>query len=234
MSLPPHSETPTPKPPLRKASLLPTPHVSPCGDQWMMVDWQEHPLANRAARSLAGHLRQEPQSFCAEVVAGVRTMAMRLPEARDLQDPQQTARWREQARGWLEEKAKEALDWPAAAGSLRILQACYEASLAPDLPHVAERCGLSVGDVIRHHLDSAFVAEVIGFMPGFAYLGGLHPALNIPRRASPRHKVPEGSIAIAGNQSAVYPSSTAGGWHLIGCCPQRLFRPLQDPAALIQ
>jgi KipI family sensor histidine kinase inhibitor len=71
-------------------------------------------------------------------------------------------------------------------------------------------------------------------MPGFAYLGGLHPALKLPRRDSPRQKVPEGSIAIAGNQSAVYPSPTPGGWHLIGACPLRLFRPLCDPPALIQ
>ena len=234
MNRPPDSGLSAPKQSLKKESKLPAPQVSACGDQWMMVDWHEHPNANQAARNLAALLRREPQGFCAEVVAGVRTMAMRLPGVSDLQDPGQTAQWREQALAWLTEKAKEALCWPALKGRLQILQACYEAPVAPDLPHVAERCGLSVSEVIRHHLDSEFVAEVIGFMPGFAYLGGLNPALKLPRRDSPRHKVPEGSIAIAGSQSAVYPSATPGGWHLIGCCPLRLFSPLKDPAALIQ
>jgi KipI family sensor histidine kinase inhibitor len=217
-----------------KASKMPLPSISTCGDQWMMVDWHDHPKANQAARSLAALLRQERQAFCDEVVAGVRTLAMRLPETRGLQNPNQAASWREQAQAWLSEKAKEALCWPAAEGRLQVLPACYEPPLAPDLVFVAERCGLSVSDVIRHHLESELVAEVIGFMPGFAYLGGLHPALKLPRRDSPRHKVPEGSIAIAGNQSAIYPSSTPGGWHLIGSCPLRLFRPLCDPPALIQ
>ncbi|NCV27019.1 MAG: carboxyltransferase domain-containing protein, partial [Betaproteobacteria bacterium] len=176
----------------------------------------------------------QPQPFAAEAVAGVRTMALRLAETQRTQSFQQRASLREQAQQWLLDKASEALSWPALEGRLQLLQACYETPLAPDLASVAERTGLELQTVIRLHLESDFVAELIGFMPGFAYLGGLHPALRLPRRDSPRHKVSEGSIAIAGDQSAVYPSSTPGGWHLIGCCPERLFRPRQDPPALIQ
>lgn len=205
-----------------------------CGDQWLMVDWHQHPKANQAARSLAAFLRREPQAFAAEVVAGVRTMALRLSESTDLQDSNQRSLLRDRAQQWLIDKAGEALNWPASEGRLHMLQACYHPSLAPDLGFVAEQTGLSIDDVIRHHLGSAFVAEVIGFMPGFAYLGGLHPSLQLVRRDSPRHRVPEGSIAIAGNQSAVYPSATPGGWHLIGRCPERLFRPLHSPPAIIQ
>jgi KipI family sensor histidine kinase inhibitor len=70
-------------------------------------------------------------------------------------------------------------------------------------------------------------------MPGFAYLGGLDPRLKLDRRAMPRAQVPQGSIAIAGLQTAVYPSATPGGWHLIGRCPSRLFDPARSPASLI-
>ena len=199
-----------------------------------MVDWHQHPRANRAARRLAALLRREPQAFAEEVVAGVCTLALRLPEPEGFQGGVQRSLLREQARQWLSERAKQALDGEEAEGRLKILPACYHPSLAPDLGFVAEQTGLSVDEVIRHHQESEFIAEVIGFMPGFAYLGGLHPALRLMRRDSPRHKVPEGSIAIAGRQSAVYPRATPGGWHLIGRCPEALFRPEMTPPSNIQ
>jgi hypothetical protein len=98
---------------------------------------------------------------------------------------------------------------------------------------VAQASGQSPRAVVDALLAAELRAEVVGFMPGFAYLGGLPDLLVIPRRPSPRPSVPAGSVAIAGGQAAVYPSATPGGWNLIGQCPDVLFDPHQQPPVLI-
>lgn len=104
----------------------------------------------------------------------------------------------------------------------------------PDLHAVANQTGLSTAEVIRQHCEPEYLVYLLGFVPGFAYLGDLHPSLVLPRRASPRTRVPAGSVAIAGSQTAVYPLTTPGGWHLLGSTPLALFDPLRKPAALLR
>jgi len=104
----------------------------------------------------------------------------------------------------------------------------------PDLLAVANQTGLSAAEVIRQHSEPEYLVYLLGFVPGFAYLGDLHPSLILPRRASPRTRVPAGSVAIAGSQTAVYPLTTPGGWHLLGSTPLKLFDPLREPAALFK
>jgi inhibitor of KinA len=86
----------------------------------------------------------------------------------------------------------------------------------PDLPAVAEAHGVSEADIVDLHCRSAWTALFLGFAPGFAYLGPLPPELATPRRATPRERVPAGSVAIGGDQTAVYPFELPGGWQLIG------------------
>jgi KipI family sensor histidine kinase inhibitor len=86
----------------------------------------------------------------------------------------------------------------------------------PDLPSVAEAHGVSEADIVDLHCGSAWTALFLGFAPGFAYLGPLPPELATPRRATPRERVPAGSVAIGGDQTAVYPFELPGGWQLIG------------------
>jgi KipI family sensor histidine kinase inhibitor len=100
---------------------------------------------------------------------------------------------------------------------------CYAISHAPDLEDVARRAGLSTEEVIRLHCCTRYHIYMIGFVPGFPYLGDLPPALVLPRRADPRTRVPPGSIAIATGLTAIYPLESPGGWHLIGTTPVRLF-----------
>ena len=106
---------------------------------------------------------------------------------------------------------------------------CYESEFAPDLQEVAAQSRLSTAEVIEIHASGVYYVSFIGFMPGFAYLGGLSPRLATPRLASPRTQVPAGSLAIGGNQTAIYPLSTPGGWRLIGRTPLRLFSPENEP-----
>ena len=93
------------------------------------------------------------------------------------------------------------------------LRAIYN---GPDLEHVAAATGLSIDEVCACHAAATYTVETMGFSPGFAYLGGLPAALELPRRTTPRTRVPAGTIAIAGRQTAVYPFDSPGGWHLIG------------------
>jgi len=225
----PSSDEPVPVRSARAAA-SPRTQVQACGDAWVMVDWGTHAQANTAARALAAQLRQSPQPFATEVVAGVRTLAVRLATDAAFED---RSKHRLQALRWLREQAPQALGWEAPDGREVVFPACYDPTMAPDLNEVAAATGLTTAEVVRLHSASRYTAEVVGFMPGFAYLGGLDPQLKLDRRTVPRPRVPEGGIAIAGLQSAIYPSPTPGGWHLIGRCPVRLFDPNRSPPALM-
>ena len=126
----------------------------------------------------------------------------------------------------LETAIRTKLDYrPDAAGSVRRwhLPACYDGDHAPDLADVAERTQHSTADVIRLHTETEFHVYVIGFVPGYGFLGDLPKQLYLPRRSDPRVRVPAGSIGIALNLTGVYPQESPGGWHLIGSCPVRFF-----------
>ncbi len=104
----------------------------------------------------------------------------------------------------------------------------YGAEYGPDLPFVARHAGLSEAEVIRLHSQTVYHVYMIGFAAGFAYLGGLPERLHTPRLASPRIRVPKGSVGIGGNQTGAYPAETPGGWQLIGRTPLELFDPSQE------
>jgi KipI family sensor histidine kinase inhibitor len=134
----------------------------------------------------------------------------------------------------------------------RVLGVCERASIAgpapetsliheipitydgPDLEDVATSLGLSIEDVIGRHLARTYSVDLIGFVPGWAYLSELDPALHLPRRAQPRPRVPAGSVAIAGAQTGVYPLATPGGWHIIGHTDTVMFDPARDPPAIFR
>ncbi|WP_417347471.1 5-oxoprolinase subunit PxpB [Ferrimonas sp.] len=103
-----------------------------------------------------------------------------------------------------------------------------------DLQQVADSCGLSCDQVVALHSSARYTVAWLGFLPGFAYLEGLPQALHLPRRDTPRVRVPAGSLAIAGGQSALYPSESPGGWHLIGRCDLTLFDPYSSSPSLLQ
>ena len=114
------------------------------------------------------------------------------------------------------------------------LPVCFDGDFAPDLVSLAEARGLRPDDVVQGLLQTEFRVYTIGFQPGFAYLGGLPAALQTPRRATPRPRVPAQSLAVAGAMCAVYPWDSPGGWHLLGRMPVRMFdlRRAPQPALL--
>ena len=104
----------------------------------------------------------------------------------------------------------------------------------PDLQAVASALGLSQQKVVEIHSRPIYRAFLIGFVPGWAYLGPLPDELVLPRRPDPRRQVPAGSVAIAGHQTGIYPLNSPGGWHLIGRTSVRLFLPDSDPPSLFR
>ena len=113
------------------------------------------------------------------------------------------------------------------------IPACYALSHASDLAEVAQRTNLGTEEIAGLHGATRFHVYMIGFVPGFPYMGDLPEALVLPRRADPRIRVPPGSIAIATNMTAIYPLESPGGWHLIGATPIRLFDPRSPRPALL-
>ena len=110
----------------------------------------------------------------------------------------------------------------------------YGGDDGPDLAHVATATQLDEAEVIGLHADRIYRVFMLGFLPGFAYLGPLEQRLRLPRRSEVRPRVPRGSVAIAGEQTAVYPLETPGGWHIIGRTRLVLWDPAADPPALLR
>jgi len=109
----------------------------------------------------------------------------------------------------------------------------YGGECGPDLDSVAEHAGLTSEEVVAIHAGTDYLVYMMGFTPGFPYLGGLPEQLVTPRLPTPRAKIPAGSVGIAESQTGVYPISSPGGWRLIGRTPLRLFDAERDPPALI-
>lgn len=120
------------------------------------------------------------------------------------------------------------------AGRLWRIPACYDASLAPDLTDVAHRTGLTAAQVVERHSAGTYHVYMVGFLPGYPYMGDLPPELALPRRENPRTKVPAGSIAIATALTSIYPLESPGGWHLIGRTPTPPWDLRNDPPAMLR
>ncbi|WP_428775380.1 5-oxoprolinase subunit B family protein [Vibrio sp.] len=132
----------------------------------------------------------------------------------------------------VEQAVDSALKLPTDSSSESVitLPAYYNTEVGPDLEAYFAR-GLDLEQVIALHSETCYTVCAIGFAPGFAFLTEVDSQLQMPRQATPRLSVPRGSIAIAGNQTAVYPSQSPGGWNIIGNCPISLYNPLQQPVS---
>jgi KipI family sensor histidine kinase inhibitor len=117
------------------------------------------------------------------------------------------------------------------SGRLHRIPVTYD---GPDLAASADLLGMTTAQLIALHSKPIYRVFMVGFVPGFAYLGRLPPALNLPRRRVPRTHVPAGSVAMAGEQTGVYPLPTPGGWHLLGRTSMPMFLPASDPPSLLR
>jgi KipI family sensor histidine kinase inhibitor len=189
-------------------------NLLPYGPRGWLVE-----LAEDTVLDVASAIERAAHPAVGEVVPGARTVLVHVrPEASA-----------EGVAAWLRTIA------PEPGGSSRTgdeveIAVTYDGD---DLQAVAAACGLGIDDVIARHRAARYVCAFCGFAPGFGYLDGLDAVLHLPRRATPRTRVPAGAVAIADRYSAVYPSPSPGGWHLIGRTDAPLWDPRRERPALI-
>jgi KipI family sensor histidine kinase inhibitor len=210
--------------------------VRPFGDSAFLVilgDRVDEGLnleVHRLARELAERCRAA-DGWAMPVPAYASLLLSYDPERLDAPDAEQ------QLRQAIQEAAPAGSNPPEVPGSdaqALEIPVRYGGRDGPDLEEVAARLGLSPQEVVRRHAARTYRVFVLGFAPGFAYLGPLPPELRLPRRAEVRARVPAGSVAIAGEQTAVYPFETPGGWHVLGRTELALWDPAADPPALLR
>lgn len=111
---------------------------------------------------------------------------------------------------------------------------CYEAPFAIDMGNITKHTGLSPEAIIQQHTNTIFRVYLLGFLPGFAYMGKLPPTLHCPRKTVPNAAIPKGAVGIAGYQTGIYPSVSPGGWQIIGQTPLEVFQPQAEQPFLFQ
>ncbi len=133
-------------------------------------------------------------------------------------------------------KACVSVDTDTSVATTKIIDipVCYGGEYGPDLEEVASYHQLSVKEVIKRHSTPQYLIYMLGFAPGFPYLGGLDETIATPRKKSPRLKIEAGSVGIAGSQTGIYPIETPGGWQIIGRTPLALFQPEKMPPTLLE
>jgi inhibitor of KinA len=201
--------------------------VTPLGDAAVVVqlgdriDFETH----LAVRSLAEVLEEHPPQGTVECTSAFTTLTL-------FYDPMRTSF--EEIRAALE-RIVSTLDVSSEMPYRPVeIPVCYGGEFGPDLKFVAEHCRLSPEEVVEIHASGEYRTYMIGFAPGFPYLGGMSQRIETPRRPSPRLRLPAGSVGIAGLQTGVYPIETPGGWQIIGRTPLALFRPAENPPSLLR
>jgi KipI family sensor histidine kinase inhibitor len=134
----------------------------------------------------------------------------------------------------LREIEQAPLETPLPEPRLCRIPVLYGGSYGPDLQGVAQYHGITEEEVVRLHCSRPYLVYLIGFMPGFPYMGELPSELITPRLKTPRLVVPAGSVAIAQRQTGIYPMDSPGGWHLLGKTPVRMFDPKKDPPSYLR
>ena len=181
------------------------------------------PEVNEALQAIAEALRARSPEWVREVVPALTGIALHF-------DPRHPALPDEPVAA-IAALVDECLAAAPSRGARAPLEVpvCYEPEFALDVVEVAERSGVAPEEISRRHSALEHRVLMVGFSPGLPYLGGLDPALAVPRRATPRIRVPAGSVAIANLQTTVYPFETPGGWSVIGRTPLVLFDPAREP-----
>ncbi|MGH2820260.1 MAG: 5-oxoprolinase subunit PxpB [Actinomycetota bacterium] len=205
----------------------PDARIYPLGDRSLVVSFGDDIDldTHREVRTLADHLERSPPGAMLEYIPAFTTVTV-------LFDPLGTTyqAFEAEIRALLAGR----VDGERDAGRVVEIPVCYGHELGPDLDFVARHNGLSAEEVVRIHHEPEYLVYMIGFSPGFPYLGGMSSRIAAPRRESPRKAIPAGTVGIAGQQTGVYPIETPGGWQLIGRTPLRLFRPELSPPSLLR
>ena len=207
---------------------MPIPYrIVPAGESALIVEFEERidPDVNARAIACADAIQAAHLAGVRDVVPTYRSVAVYF-------DPLRTDHAALTA--CLERSADQPLT-PASAPRVAIrIPVCYGGDFGPDLAGVASFAGIAESDVVRVHSGPTYRVFMLGFVPGFAYLGIVDARIAVPRHTTPRVRVPAGSVGIAGMQTGVYSAETPGGWQLIGRTPVKPFDPSRDDPFLMK
>jgi inhibitor of KinA len=198
----------------------------PVGDSTLTLEFEERidPAINARAIAVADALRADAIQGVRDVVPTYRSVAVCFDPL--LTDQDALARR-------LENAAAAATDASPTTRALIRVPVCYGDDFGPDLPEIARFANASESEVVDIHTRGRYRVFMLGFMPGFAYMGLVDSRIAMPRRETPRVRVPRGSVCVAGVQTSVHPVEAPSGWHLIGRTPVKPFDPTRpDPFLL--
>ncbi len=211
--------------------------IFPLGDSALTIDFGNviSPTINDRVRKLADVFSRNPFAGLVEVVPAYSSLTI-------FYDPvtvRQTCAEFETAFAAVRNKAEKALAQAInsvlskAERQLTKIPVCYDAEFAIDLEFVAEKKMLTVEQVIRIHTEPVYRVFMIGFLPGFPYLGEVDERLSVGRKSVPRAAVPQGSVGLAGRQTGIYSLESPGGWQIVGKTPLLLFDPKNESPTLL-
>lgn len=203
------------------------PRLLPVGDAALTVEFGDRidPEIHRRVLALAHALEREPFPGLRETVPTYRSLLVYY-------DPRHLS-W-DEARRQVSDALERSADIPMPEPKEVEVPVAYGGEFGPDIGFVAAHNGLSEADVVRLHAGSIYTVYMLGFAPGFVYLGGLPETLATPRLPTPRPSVPAGSVGIAGPQTGIYGLSTPGGWRLIGRTPMPMLDLRRQPPTPLQ
>jgi inhibitor of KinA len=190
--------------------------IVPAGDAALTVeaDARIDPMVNARVIALADAIRFSAVAGIRDVVPTYRSVTVFFDPLRADYDALVAE---------VEHQLERDAPPPAAEREPMRIPVCYGGELGPDLEQVAAFGSVDEDEVVRLHTAAAYRVFMLGFVPGFAYMGLVNARIAAPRHATPRVRVPSGSVGIAGKQTGIYPADTPGGWQLVGQTPLRLF-----------
>lgn len=203
------------------------PRLLPAGDSALSVE-----LGNTASPEINARVRALTAALEAESLAGVVELVPTYRSVLVYFDPLVVEPEVLEGRLLQLIEGLGKLDLPAP--EITVIPVCYGGKFGPDLDYVCEHTGLSAEEVIQLHTGTDYLIYMLGFTPGFSYLGGMDERLATPRLKTPRTHIPAGSTGIAGKQTGIYPIDSPGGWQLIGRTPLKLYDPFRDPPVLLK
>jgi len=202
------------------------PRLAWCGDACLVAEFGDviDPRVNSRVLALGVRLATLAPPWLVETVSTYRSLAVYV-------DPWEGPR--DEIEALVARLALSAKGEPPQPTGTFSVPVCYGGTWGPDLERVSGHTGLEPDEVVRRHSGGRYRVFMMGFTPGFPYLGGLDPALETPRLESPRGLVAAGSVGIAGRQGGIYPIESPGGWNIIGRTPLALFDPGREPPFLM-
>ncbi|MDW0117949.1 5-oxoprolinase subunit PxpB [Sporosarcina thermotolerans] len=205
--------------------------LSPMGDQAVMieVDAVISPSSQRNVKSIVARLNEASPSWMVEAITAYTTVTIIY----DLQEFNGKGSPFEQVCQRIQELLQDVREMGDSEQRIVRIPVLYGGSYGPDLHFVAEYNCLTPDEVIAIHTTGDYTVHMIGFAPGFPFIGGMSEKISAPRRSTPRLKIPARTVGIAGMQTGVYPIETPGGWQLIGRTPLELFLPNEHPPTLL-